>query len=232
MNKNILKYLAIVIFALSFGACDLVIDEDTTENISIVSVKPVITVLGEQIISMEVGGSYTDAGADADAGDNDFDLEIVSGNVDPSTAGFYLVTYKAENEYNWVSYAYRSVLVHDGTPYYEDISGGYKAGNQTSEGYQFESQVAEAEGLNGYWTITNVWLEEGVTAPIYFADNDDGTYSVVPYEHERKGIIFGTAEKVIEIDEFNIEYEFLVFQLEVHTKSGKILNKEMKWEVV
>lgn len=229
-------FIILIPLALIFMAgCNLVWDVDTTADISYVSTKPVMTLLGDPIISMQKGGSYTEAGVEAKVGDTILEQtsnmpgwEIIAGNVDPSAEDFYVVTYYAENGYGWGSYAYRAVLVHDGDPYGEDISGEYKVGNYSpiTQGYQFETSVSKyAVGENtnsGYWQIDNVWIEEGVNMPIVFADKGDGTYGVVPSEHETKGRVFGTAF-------FNEDGEF-EFNLEIHGKTGIVLNKDFKWD--
>ena len=227
------KYFFIVLiillpFLFVLNSCNLMWDKDTTDSLSLISTKPVITVLGDPIISLEQGKPYTDAGTEVSAGNNEFTEEIESGEVDPNTLGYYVVTYKAVNQYDWTSYAYRAVLVHDGTPYGDDISGVYKVGNYDpyTQGFEFETEIIEYNSeIKGYWQIENVWIQKGINITIVFADKSDGTYGVVPVEDGTKGRIFGTAETFIENDD-----EFIEFHLEVHSKSGEIFYKDFKWE--
>ena len=131
MMKNKLLSIIIVGIVVLFilQACNLVYDKDTTSEISSVSVKPEIILLGEPIMSLKLGETYNDEGVKAVAGENEVIVEIESGKVDQNTLGFYVVTYKAANEFGWNSYAYRAVLVHDGSPYEtEEIGGNYKIG--------------------------------------------------------------------------------------------------------
>jgi len=182
-------FIIIVIFAaVSFSSCNLIIDKDTTAEISKVSIKPVMKLKGDAIMSLPVGSTYNEEGVDAFVGDSAVNYVIVSGNVNPNQPGFYVVTYKAENQYGWVSYAYRAVLIYSGSPYGEDIAGHYK------KGFLFDSDVSKYN-INGYWQMTNVWSEEGVDFPIIFADKGDGTYGIVPGDHPEKGRYGGTAVK-------------------------------------
>jgi len=220
--------LLFVVSLISFNSCNMVWDMDTTDSISSVSTKPVIEVLGEPIISIEKGQTYVDAGIKVEAGDNTFGSGIEEGaEVNANEIGYYVVAYWATNQYDWTSYAYRAVLVHDGIPYGDDISGDYKVGNYNPNtgGYQFQTQIRKYTGIEeeGYWEIDNVWIEDNVNIPLVFADKGDGNYGVVPVEDDSKGILFGTA-KIIN-DDGDIE-----FNLQVHGKSGTILNKNFVWE--
>ena len=60
---------------------------------------PVITLLGESEVTIEVGSNYEDAGATAfDNLDGDLTASIItSSNVDTSTVGAYLVTYNVSD---------------------------------------------------------------------------------------------------------------------------------------
>ena len=54
---------------------------------------PVITLAGSAAVSVEVGGTYTEAGATSDGGET----VTISGTVDVNTAGVYTVTYSASD---------------------------------------------------------------------------------------------------------------------------------------
>jgi MYXO-CTERM domain-containing protein len=81
--------------------------------------KPVITLLGDASMTLEVGDTFTDAGATAtDAVDGDLSDKIfVSGVVDSMTAGSYLVTYNVTDSSGNVAFpTTRLVRVIDVTP--------------------------------------------------------------------------------------------------------------------
>ena len=60
---------------------------------------PIITLLGESVVTVEVGSNYVDAGATAtDDVDGDLTASIItSSGVDISTVGTYLVTYNVSD---------------------------------------------------------------------------------------------------------------------------------------
>ena len=76
---------------------------------------PVITLLGEAEVSLELGSTYTDAGATAvDNIDGDITANIVTVNpVDVNTVGTYTVTYSVSDTAGNTSKAVRMVIVTD-----------------------------------------------------------------------------------------------------------------------
>jgi len=211
--KNKILIIITFIFVLGFQACDLVIDKDTTDGLSYVSTKPVVTVLGEPIISLPVGGTYVDAGVEAYAGDSVLDAHIVEGEVNSNQKGFYVVTYQAVNGFGWKSYGYRAVLVYDGNPYGSDIAGNYKR-NELVE------TVIRKNNIYGYWEIDNIITEEGVTVPVVFADKGDDTYGIVPGFDPIKGYYSGTGVKTA---------QGISFQIQIITLGGTVLNQDHEW---
>ena len=72
---------------------------------------PVITVTGDNPATVELGATYTDAGATADGGET----VTSSGTVDTSTVGAYTITYSATDAANNTGTATRTVNVVDTT---------------------------------------------------------------------------------------------------------------------
>ena len=68
---------------------------------------PVITVDGENPATVELGATYTDAGATADGGET----VTTSGTVDTSTVGTYTITYSATDAAGNTGTATRTVIV-------------------------------------------------------------------------------------------------------------------------
>lgn len=212
--KNKLNIIIAFLLVGIFTSCNVIVNHDTTGNISMVSTKPVMTLLGEPIMSLKNGETYNESGVDAVAGDTILDWEIVSGNVDVNQDGFYVVTYEAKNGFGWASQVYRAVLVHDGTPYSTDIAGLCEVG------FLFDSYITKHQ-KNGYWKIDNVWAEEGVVFPVVFADYGNGVnYGVVPGEHETKGRYTGIAVKSGNV---------LKFTLNLVSPQGTETTKDFEW---
>ena len=75
------------------------------------TVFPVITILGDNPATVELGSSYTDAGATSDGGET----VTVSGVVDTNTVGTYSITYTSSDAAGNTSTATRTVNVVDTT---------------------------------------------------------------------------------------------------------------------
>ena len=73
---------------------------------------PVITILGDNPATVELGSTYTDAGATSDGGET----VSSSGSVDTNTVGTYTITYSASDAAGNTSTATRTVNVVDTTP--------------------------------------------------------------------------------------------------------------------
>ena len=72
---------------------------------------PVITITGDNPATVELGTTYTDAGANADGGET----VTSTGTVDTSTVGAYTITYSATDAANNTGTATRTVNVVDST---------------------------------------------------------------------------------------------------------------------
>ena len=75
------------------------------------TVFPVITILGDNPATVELGSTYTDAGATSDGGET----VSSSGSVDTNTVGTYTITYSATDAAGNTSTATRTVNVVDTT---------------------------------------------------------------------------------------------------------------------
>jgi serralysin len=75
------------------------------------TVFPVLTVLGDNPATVELGATYTDAGATSDGGET----VTSSGTVDTNTVGSYIITYSATDSAGNVGTATRTVNVVDTT---------------------------------------------------------------------------------------------------------------------
>ena len=95
------------------------------------TVFPVITVLGDNPATVELGSPYTDAGATSDGGET----VSSSGSVDTNTVGTYTITYSATDAAGNTSTATRTVNVVDTTAPVFTSSASFSAQeNQTSIG--------------------------------------------------------------------------------------------------
>ncbi len=150
--KNI-KYLFLLLLTISLGACDYLRSPDDTEIVSKGFITfPNLILTGDSFIQLSEGDDYAESGFSASLGTADItDDVVVSGNVDPSKAGLYVVSYSIEtvnelDETQTVT-AVRSILVQSSDVDDVDLAGQY-------QGSGFGSQIATVVKIGrGAYTI-------------------------------------------------------------------------------
>tara|TARA_B100000927_G_scaffold175988_1_gene141813 strand:+ start:24842 stop:25705 length:864 start_codon:yes stop_codon:yes gene_type:complete len=102
-----------IIEALLVALGVVILDNVTEDSVTPPdTVFPVITILGDNPATVELGSTYTDAGATSDGGET----VSSSGSVDTNTIGTYTITYSATDTAGNTSTATRTVNVVDTTP--------------------------------------------------------------------------------------------------------------------
>ena len=159
--------------ALTIGYVNVI--EDTTA--------PVITLIGENAITLEVGTSYNDAGATA-LDNNDGDLSasiIVTGTVDTSKVGMYTITYSATNASENTATATRTVIVVDTSVPVITLLGdnpvSIEVGSTYTDAGATASDTYDGDITSGITTVNNVNLNTvgtyTVTYNVSDANNND-----------------------------------------------------------
>ena len=134
-----------------FSSCD----DKETEDISRVTYYPLLEMAGEEIVVLDMGSTFTDAGVTALVGGEDAEVTI-DGSVDTSVPGIYALTYSAYNEDGFSASILRQVIVQDlasiaGT----DLTGTYK---RTYYGSPKNGGFSEwvATGAAGVYSVNDV----------------------------------------------------------------------------
>ena len=107
------------------------------------SIFPVITILGDNPATVELGSSYSDAGATSDGGET----VTSSGTVDTNTVGTYTITYSATDAAGNTSTATRTVNVVDTTAPVITLLGGNPV--TTELGATYNDAGATADDASG-----------------------------------------------------------------------------------
>lgn len=123
-----MKYTRFLSFLLAFSAvfffsCDR---DRETEGISRVTEFPILTMQGEQWVSLPVGGTFTDPGVTATEGGESITVVTGGNTVDTNTPGVYVVTYTATNQDGFAATLRRYVGVIAADAQAADLSGNYK----------------------------------------------------------------------------------------------------------
>ncbi|MBO9730713.1 MAG: DUF5011 domain-containing protein [Chitinophaga sp.] len=158
------------------GAVMLTACTKKSENVytkMVTPVFPVLTLKGDPVVTLSVGGSYTDAGATGydSLTNTTTQLTPTSNNVDAANAGFYVVNFQTINLWGYRTLGSRLVLVTTISPA-DDISGTYK---RTSNG----QEVHVVKKGTGLYTVDNPGGVAGNPAfifPYYIGFTDASTF--------------------------------------------------------
>ncbi|MDR1023468.1 MAG: DUF5012 domain-containing protein [Prevotellaceae bacterium] len=146
--KNKIIFLAVITLAIAgLQSCD----KETSGGLTRITYYPAITILGDEVVMVNKGETYIDAGIYVELNGEDVTnrSEVVS-TVDANTVGVYTVSYKSvTNADGFFATASRSVFVVDR--------------NSLASVYLSESEY----GTRHYYG-----------APVYIEENPNGTYTI------------------------------------------------------
>jgi hypothetical protein len=124
------------------GALDAIFNDDKDKT------APVITLNGSNPTIVELGGSYSEAGATADTGE----AVSASGSVNTSAVGVYTITYSATDRAGNTGSATRTVIVDDTTAPVITLAGLSSVTHEL--GTTYTDAGASASDLSGPITVT------------------------------------------------------------------------------
>lgn len=128
---------------------------------------PLITILGDNPVSINVGEAYTDAGATAlDNVDGDVTDDIsVTGTLNPNIAGTYIITYTVEDAVGNESSATRTVNVIDNVlpivAFGTNGNTAYAKSRSTTVAVSDAHSGVNANSLKYVWNTSTNTLDEG-----------------------------------------------------------------------
>lgn len=179
--KNKFKFITsafLLLLTLGFSSCET----DETDNVSKVTTYPIVTLKGDEFVSIPVGGTFSDQGVNATIGGAAVDPAVGGDAVDASTPGVYIITYTATNPegFSTVAKRYVGVIAPDAAS--KDLSGDYKR-NAGALGVSHVVKVG-----TGLYTTDNIGgVAAGGPATTVHFYHTDGTNLVVPEQTNEAG---------------------------------------------
>ena len=150
-------------------------------------VPPVITINGDNPATVELGTSYTDAGATANDAFHGTTAVTSSGTVDVNTVGSYTITYTATDLDNNTATATRTVNVVDTTAPVVTVTGDNPATHEL--GTTYTDAGATATDASGTVTVTSSGTVDSDTL---------GTYTITYTSTDASGNT-GTATRTVNV---------------------------------
>lgn len=149
--KKILNLILPILFVTSFISCE---DSMSTDNISRITYFNDIELVGEENYIIDLGATYNEPGARAFEGDKEVTDQIeITGSVDESTVGLYVVTYNIENVDGFKKAITRNVFVLPADRSTSDVYTGTYTG-EVSTGVHVDATEIKHLG-NGLYSCSD-----------------------------------------------------------------------------
>ena len=134
--------------ALMLTSCD-----KDSEGLSKISTIPELTVLGDPIVSLRLGGTYTDQGCTAKCDGQDVSNTItMRSTINPIVPGFYKVIYTARNADGAPGTAVRTVMVCDPN----NFASPYFGESQYGSRHYYNAPITISELGDGLYAIDDL----------------------------------------------------------------------------
>jgi len=176
---------------------------------------PVITILGNDIVYIDIDDTYTDAGATAyDKKDGDLTGSIVTtGSVNTSILGSNYIKYNATDTAGNRAIEKIRIVIVDEERTYKNVqfvrvtqnggtkTTGAKAGNNFSGNYMMEIEAIGEDGTNKALNKNCILVSDGSTKSA-MTDGNTSTVHDVGYDIDVLKVNLGSIEKIKEIKVF------------------------------
>lgn len=192
-----MKYIAYYIIMLGV----IMVGCEDEASPSFVTTYPVISVLGDAILPVEMGTAFVDPGAEAMVGDIAVEVDVMS-DVNTSEPGYYIVTYSSTNEDGFTRSENRMVVVYE----VGEVAGLYN-GIRTSTGTGGPILISSIGGnrysvsdaAGGYYVFAR-GDGFGNIAPFTLTLNDDNTFVADPAFNNGFGLVVEVTNGLRSID--------------------------------
>lgn len=142
-----------LLFAIGFASCkkDEIVQTDKQVGSSKITYYAIVTVTGNQYMSIVKGGTFTDPGATATVNGKSNPV-TVSGSVNTAVPGLYILTYSSTNEDGYSASQTRTVAV---------LPAAESATSDISGSYSYVANSAYSNTITklapGLYLCSNVW---------------------------------------------------------------------------
>ena len=204
-----------VILSLLFISTVLVsCDSETTGDVSKITYYPEFTLLGEEVVYVQKGSTYVDAGVLVTEGGVEIPYETtVSGDyrggtsVDTNIVDVYHISYTAQNQDGFSGSASRTVVVYEDSDLTTSIAGLYSStvirnGSNNPQYYNMEhilvwknndGTYGMSDGIGGYYAIGRSYGVDYAAGPVTITAIDIPSNSFAPIPSFGVGAFGGTA---------------------------------------
>ena len=202
--KKIIPVLMLALVAV-FSSCDKDEINNTETNVgrSDVTVYPILTLNGEQYMTVPLNGTFTDPGAVAKEGTTTIQY-TTSGTVNTAAVGVYRIVYTAANKDGFTANAYRWVAVYstDATAAGNDLSGNYARNTNASV-------AVWTKKAPGVYTVFNPGGAPGTNVTVFVFNQTGLTIKIPPFVHT-DGTTFTSSNEVYTLTPSPARYSMVI----------------------
>lgn len=141
-----LKLIGVLALIFAFVSCST---ED--EISSKVTVYPDLNLIGESVIAINQGDTFTDPGATSFSGENQLDI-TTSGSVNSQAIGVYKIKYESFNSDGFAASVTRTVIVLSSTPSAINLEGTFFRSGNANNVTRISDRVYVCDNATGYTT--------------------------------------------------------------------------------
>jgi hypothetical protein len=150
MKKIFLFGLAISMATLGLISCNDDHDQLTDSRVTYFAN---LELLGDEVVEINVGETFTDPGYIATEGEEDITSKVkVTGSVDTSKGGFYTLTYSVSNKDNFSVEASRLVMVKNPN----SLASAYYGESQYGSRHYYDAPITITDRGNGTYLIDDL----------------------------------------------------------------------------
>ena len=185
---------------------------ESTDNVSTVTVYANMTLNGDELVVLTQGQTYTEQGAEAEAGGQKLEVKI-DGKVDTSKPTVYKIKYAATNSDGFPAYLTRTVVVLSDKASTIDLTGTFQRSGNVNNVTRLGDRKYTCDNATGYnVTKDNLTMEfyniddKQIYAPYNPSDSPSGISAesnigtIVDQNNWRwiiyASAVFGTGERV------------------------------------
>jgi hypothetical protein len=149
MKKNILFAAMLALAAPVLTSCS----DEESEGKSRITTYPILEMVGDDFVKLNVGDSFNDPGCVATLGAEDITDQIMtSTNLDTSTPGFYSVVYKVVNADGFPATASRDIMVVDPN----NFASTYFGESQYGTRHYYNAPINITKRSNGTYLLDDI----------------------------------------------------------------------------
>jgi len=138
----------IIALLIASGGIFTSCEDISSDNLSRVTIYPIVTMNGDNVVVLTQGDSFTDDGASALSGSDELEI-TTTGSVDATTPGVYKITYTASNTDGFDASQTRTIIVLSSAPSAFNLEGTFLRNGNENHVVRISDRVYTSDNAGG-----------------------------------------------------------------------------------